>query len=162
MCPIQGPNSFSRCKGGSNQLKRIEHAKIRKNSGTAHTLTKLGAISIGENSICTYFKAVQHNSELKQEALTSVGKDKQIRTGGKVQGSTTVNLNSTTLKSAILKPTVETEQKEQISRWNWPDPLKLTKTVKERREGAKDEELLLLATPYGDLGAEHQTQRGGQ
>ena len=39
---------------------------------------------------------------------------------------------------------------------NWPDSQKPTKTVKEKREGAKDEEdPSVPAVPYGDLGAEH-------
>ena len=46
---------------------------------------------------------------------------------------------------------------------SWPDPLKPTKTVKERREGCKDEvELSLPTIPYGDPGAERQTQHEGQ
>ena len=37
-----------------------------------------------------------------------------------------------------------------------PYPQKPIKTGKERREGGKDEkELSVLATPYGDLGAEY-------
>ena len=51
------------------------------------------------------------------------------------------------------------EPKEQISMRNLPDPQKSKKIIKERREGGKDEEESSLPTnPYGDLGAEHETQ----
>ena len=77
-------------------------------------------------------------SQKINDALTIFDKNKQIRTGGKVQGRAPVNLNSKTLKSTII----EVEPKEQISMRTWPDPQKSTKNVKERRERSKDEEKL--------------------
>ena len=60
------------------------------------------------------------------------------------QENSKVNLNSRMLKHP--HQTIEGEKKEQVSRWNWPDPLKSTKTVRIRREGGRKEEELSLLT----------------
>ena len=53
-------------------------------------------------------------------------------------------------------PRTESGPKEQMSMRNWTDPQKSTKSIKERREGGKDEQELSLPTiPYGNLGVEH-------
>ena len=105
--------------------------------------------------VCTraYSKAEQRNSEGEWEALTSFKKNKQIRTGGKVQGGA---------PSTMPASKIEGEPKEQISMRDWADPQKPTKTLNERREGSKDEEEPPLpAVFYGDLGEEHYTQHEG-
>ena len=73
----KGPTQF-RCKYQSNYRKRDENIKVRKNSGTAHTLIRLGPISIDGNS-CACFKGEQCNSEGVWEALTSFDKNKHMK-----------------------------------------------------------------------------------
>ena len=60
---------------------RDEHIKVWKSSGTAHTIIRLGSISIDG----AYSKVEQPNSKGEWDALTSFDKNREIRRGGKVQ-----------------------------------------------------------------------------
>ena len=76
-------------------------------------------------------KAEQRNAEEEWEALTMFDKNKQMRAGGNLQGGRTENSNFHV---------------------EFPRSSEATKSVEKRWEGGRDEEeLSLLATPYGDL-----------
>ena len=95
-------------------------------------------IDVACNFACSI--AEDRNLKGKWEALTSFDKNKQIQTGGKVQGRASANLNSIMLKSMRPASTIAGEPKEQISKRNWTDPQKPARTVEERREGGMDGE----------------------
>ena len=87
---------------------------------------------------CTYtcFKAEQSNSEGKWEALTSLDRNKQIQTGGKVQGGAPANVNSKALKST----TPTSNNRGWSKRANFHEVLAGTSERKKRRGGRRDEE----------------------